>query len=379
MAGIYIHIPFCSQFCIYCDFYSVKQTGKIDDFIRSLLSEIELRRDFFVACNSKPVTIYIGGGTPSLLSSGKLSLIIDSLRRNFGISNMNDIEEFTIEVNPDDISREYLLALRALGINRLSMGIQSFADEDLKWMNRRHNSAKAVESYFTARECGFDNISLDLIFGYSLLTMEKWRNNLKKMIELRPEHISSYQLGIERGTKLGKEFAQGTYLPLPEDICYEQYSMLQDLLNESGYNQYEISNFALTGREARHNSAYWNHTPYLGLGPSAHSFNGSVRSWNYSDLNRYISNVMTSKGYFREEVLSHKDIFNEKIMLSLRKVSGLDLKKLQEDSNPGQFKIFKKQLDYAIEKGLVVLDGENIKIPSDKLFVSDGIIRDLIL
>jgi len=379
LAGIYIHIPFCSQFCIYCDFYSVKQTGRIKSFIESLLCEIEQRRDFFFNCNSVPTTIYIGGGTPSLLTPEYLTNIIDSLRRNFQITDMSKIVEFTMEVNPDDVTEEYLSKLKSLGVNRLSMGIQSFADEDLRWMNRRHDSAQAIEAFHTARRCGFDNISLDLIFGYNLLSEKKWINNLNTMTNLRPEHISSYQLGIEKGTKLFGNFASGEYRPLSEDISYSQYSILQRKLAEAGYLQYEISNFALPGREARHNSSYWDYTPYIGLGPSAHTFNGSVRSWNCSNLSKYNSLLISGQSCSQQEMLTSKDIFNERVMLSLRRVVGLDLKVLEQESGGEMFSLFLSQLEEVIKRGLVVRDGYIIKIPSDKLFVSDGIIRDLIL
>lgn len=379
MAGIYIHVPFCSRFCNYCDFYSVKQTGRIGAYIESLLCEIEQRRDFFIKCNVTPATLYIGGGTPSLLSPDQISLITEKICSCFGISSVDHFREFTVEVNPDDVNKDYLLRLSSIGVKRLSMGIQSFDDEDLYWMNRRHDSAMAREAYYTARECGFANISLDLIFGYSLLSEEKWVRNIETLLSLRPEHISSYQLGIEKNTKLGAQFARGEYSPLSDEQSYLQYSTLQGMLSDAGYRQYEISNFALPGFEAIHNSSYWDYSPYLGLGPSAHSFDGDTRSWNCASIIKYTNSLQNGKRCFQSERLTSGDKFNERVMLSLRRVEGLDIKSLKELSLMDDYASFTKQLKDLLRQGLVVEEGDKIKIPSDKLFISDGIIRDLFI
>ena len=379
MAGIYIHVPFCSRFCNYCDFYSVKQTGRIGAYIESLLCEIEQRRDFFVKCNAVPTTLYIGGGTPSLLSPDQISLIIEKICSSFGIFSVDQIREFTVEVNPDDVNADYLLRLHSIGVKRLSMGIQSFDDEDLHWMNRRHDSAMAREAYYIARECGFANISLDLIFGYGLLSEEKWVRNIETMLSLRPEHISSYQLGIEKNTKLGAQFARGEYSPLTDEESYLQYSTLQRMLTDAGYRQYEISNFALPGFEAIHNSSYWDYSPYLGLGPSAHSFDRETRSWNCASIIKYTNALKNGERCFQSERLTPGDKFNERVMLSLRRTEGLDIKSLKELCQREDYTSFTKQLKALLRQGLVVEAGDKIKIPSDKLFVSDGIIRDLFI
>ncbi len=379
MAGIYIHVPFCSRFCNYCDFYSVKRTGRIGTYIESLLCEIEQRRDFFVKCKNTPTTLYIGGGTPSLLSPDQILLIVEKICRSFGISSVDQFREFTVEVNPDDVNKDYLLSLHSIGVKRLSMGIQSFDDEDLRWMNRRHDSAMAKKAYYTARDCGFENISLDLIFGYSLLSEEKWVRNIETMLSLRPEHISSYQLGIEKNTKLGAQFARGEYSPLSDEESCLQYSTLQRMLAEAGYRQYEISNFALPGFEAVHNSSYWDYSPYLGLGPSAHSFDGDTRSWNCSSIIKYTNTLQNGERCFLSEKLTSRDKFNEIVMLSLRRADGLDIKSLQELCPEENFKSFTKQLKVLLRQGLVVEAGQKIKIPPDKLFISDGIIRDLFI
>ncbi len=349
----------------------------MDSFVEALLSEIEHKKDFFKNNGVPLTTIYIGGGTPSLLSPDQLSLITSAICTNFGISSLKDIREFTIEINPDDASREYFSHLKNLGVNRLSMGIQTFFDEQLKWMNRRHTAAQAVDAYNNARAVGFDNISLDLIFGFEMLTVEGWIENLEKIIELAPEHISSYQLSIEPGSILGRSYEKGCYKATSQEVSYSEYSILQNRLSKAGYEQYEVSNFSLVGREAIHNSAYWNLTPYLGLGPSAHSFDGEFRFWNCSNLNQYIIQTTSGKGCSKKEKLSERDKFNETTMLSLRRNEGLDLNNLKRDFSASLYNEFFSQLEKIAVSSSLIIEGNKLKIPPEKLFVSDGIIRDL--
>lgn len=376
MAGIYIHVPFCSQFCTYCDFYSVKDTGKREAFTEAVIREAEFRKNYFKESGCRVKTIYFGGGTPSLLSPASFRAITESLFRLFNITDPSEIAEFTVEVNPDDATPEYLAALRSAGARRLSMGVQSFTDAHLKWMNRRHDSATALNAFRAAREAGFENISIDLIFGFADLTNEDWRNTLKKAVELSPEHISSYQLGIEPGTKLGRDYETGAYTPLPDDKSYTQYSLLQEVLSGAGYVQYEVSSFARPGREAKHNSSYWNHTPYLGLGPSAHSFNGSVRHFNPPSLAKYLKQTDWDS-FAKNEKLSDRDLFNETVMLSLRRKEGLD-KELLLSRYPEQLTSpFFSDAERLMALGDLEESGGKIRIPSGKLFISDGIIREL--
>jgi len=378
LAGIYIHIPFCSGFCIYCDFYSTKYASrKVENFVDALLREVSSKRDFFPS-GQEITTVYIGGGTPSLLTPGQLFRVTEALMDTFGMNNSLKIKEFTLEVNPDDVNAEYLRDIKVLGVNRLSMGVQSFCDDELKWMNRRHTSAQAIDAFFSARKAGFDNISLDLIFGISN-NLNNWRKNLEIISGLMPEHISAYQLGIEKGTKLGRMKENGLYSPADDDLSSEQYSILQELLKKAGYNQYEISNFAFENRESLHNSSYWDHTPYLGLGPSAHSYTDGVRSWNFRTLSGYVEGQMKGKIYFAQEKLSEKEFLNEKIMLSLRRVKGANLKDIEQSCSPENYYKFEKQMKQAVGQGRLLLEGDTIKIPPDKLFLSDGIIRDLII
>ena len=401
MAGIYVHIPFCSQFCTYCNFYSVKGRGFKERYIQSLLAEASERKDFFKDTGVSPRTIYFGGGTPSVFSPVQLEHMLQHLIKVYNA----DPVEVSIEVNPNDITPGYARQLRAAGFNRVSMGVQSFVDGHLQWMNRRHNGEEAVRAYADLRNAGFENISLDLIFGYAGLTPELWEYNISKMVGLAPEHISAYQMSIEPGSVLGKKYERGEYDLPPDSLCQEQYSFLQEFLAANGYEQYEISNFA--GRDASgklmksmHNSSYWTKEPYLGLGPAAHSFSGRVRSWNNHNLANYCryyrhgeSNsrlhepfmpgcnesavIMETESLRRKvcgcEELSGRDMFNESVMLGLRTVAGMDLKGL----DPHLLSEVHSEIRHHIAAGNLVREGDVVRIPREKLFVSDGIIRDL--
>lgn len=379
MAGIYIHIPFCEQFCTYCNFYSVKGVAYRDKFILALKREIEIKRDFLESA----ATIYMGGGTPSVLSVSKLREIMNSVTDVFCNANGNNAKEVTLEVNPDDITYEYACGLVDIGFNRVSMGVQSFVDEHLIWMNRRHRSAKAIEAYNLLRDAGIENISLDLIFGYDSLTMEQWKYNLERIIELAPEHVSAYQMSVEPGSALSGMLKKGDYILPDDNICIEQYKMLQQMLCENGYEQYEISNFARKGYYSQHNSSYWDKTPYLGLGPSAHSFDGKRRLWNTGSIKKYCdyyldNNFMEAKDIFDTtvcsgEILLEKDIFNESLMLGLRTVYGVDTVQLNSKMLNDVLPVIKHQ----VSCGNLIREGSLIKIPIDKLFVSDSIIREL--
>ena len=399
MAGIYIHFPFCARFCIYCDFYSTKRTGEISQFADALCGEIKVRKDFFKKLGVPVTTLYVGGGTPSLMPAGSLSVVFRELKDKFSIESIESLDEVTMEVNPDDVAPSYLYSLRELGVTRISMGVQSFIDSHLVWMNRRHDSSKAVEAFNAAREAGFDNISIDLIFGFDGLSDEEWNYNLDRAIGLRPEHISSYQLSIEPKTKLGRQYEKGVYNALSDEVSLRQYSTLQKKLANAGYEQYEISSFCLPGREAKHNSSYWNRTPYLGLGPSAHSFDGVKRFWNEPSLTKYLKAYQQGDGkehgdvvknetsgqsgtvvkVVHSEILKKKDHFNETIMLSLRRADGMNPNELRAVFSEEMCSEFEKSVATQLKKGNLIMDGDKIRIPSGLLFLSDGIIRDLIL
>ena len=387
MAGIYLHIPFCNSKCIYCGFYSVVARPFRKQFIPALEREIQGRRNFF--SNLYPEdrtvrTLYIGGGTPSVLDISILEQAVSLLRGSFTFpaeafhTSDPDVFEFTVEVNPDDISPLYASSLRKMGVNRVSMGVQSFQDPHLEWMGRRHNAAQAVQSFRILRDAGFTNISLDLIFGFPLLTQGQWEGNLQKIITLRPEHISAYQLGIDADTPLERLAGEGKFSLPSEEVCAAQYKTLQEKLSEAGYTQYEVSNFCLPKWQSRHNSSYWKRSPYLGLGPGAHSFIGRGREWNFQDISTYCD--LSTKELREGENLTPRDVFNELLMLGLRTAEGVSLKDLREcDPRSGEFLSQILPIFPGLQsRGLINLtkDGR-IKIPPEKFFVSDGIIREL--
>lgn len=351
MAGLYVHFPFCAAKCIYCDFYSrVRQDWT--PYTDALLREISDRRDELQGV--PPTTLYFGGGTPSLLPSCELERVADAARTVFGVQQF---EEFTLEVNPDDVTAEKAAAWRAMGVNRVSMGVQSFCDEHLRWMHRRHTAADAVAAVDCLRRAGFDNLSLDLIFGFTGLTDAQWQQSIEQALALQPEHLSCYQM-------------TGRYADPDEERCLRQYALLQERLEAAGLQQYEISNFARPGRASRHNSAYWAREPYLGFGAGAHSFDGGRRrSWNTPDIDQYVT---TRPG--GEEWLSDREILEEKLMLRLRTVAGIRWADLT-DAEVAALK--KTTLEELSRVGKLVVSTDGIRIPKSGLFVSDDIISRL--
>ena len=414
---IYLHVPFCGSFCTYCDFYSeiCRSRQAFNEYADAVIAEIRDRRtelEMNMSAQDAVNTLYIGGGTPSVLPLDVLSRIVGAVSQTEQLSLVTEpvevttptelFDEFTVEVNPEDIvekGREYVRGLLALGVNRISMGIQSFNDDILRWMNRRHDAGNAVKAFHILRESGVRNISIDLIFGISQLTDETWKDTIEKALELSPEHISAYQLSIEEGSALAKMVADGRYVEASEEQCRRQYDILCRCLGRSGYHHYEISNFAKPGFEAVHNSAYWRRAPYIGLGPGAHSLTGNVRSWNSQELphrqqdetsscnpdrisscNPDSTSCQTSSRnpsgklatYSRNfETLSPEDIRVERIMLSLRTDKGLEAAELY--SLAGRTLINSLLSEGALEK-----QGGSIRIPESRLFTSDEIIRELI-
>lgn len=358
---IYVHVPFCRSFCTYCDFYSeIAEDGMFSRYGDALCEEIIRRRDEF---DSRVNTLYFGGGTPSVLPLAVLTRIILQLQE---IGYGGPWEEFTLEANPEDVVEKglpYLGSLRALGVDRLSLGIQSFDDGMLSWMNRRHNAERAEKAFRLGREAGFRNISIDLIFGISHLQDEVWKATIDKAISLGPEHISCYQLSVDGDSTLAHMMSEGLYTTADDETCSRQYSMLCDMLRDAGYRHYEISNFARPGFESRHNSGYWARKPYVGLGPSAHSFRDPRRSWNSPSLTNYTST---------SEILTDEDRAVETIMLSLRTSSGIDGNYLRAHGS-------QEGLDRMVREGCLILqEGGRYRIPEEHFFTSDSIIRELI-
>ena len=357
---IYLHVPFCKSFCTYCDFYSeIPEKGMFDLYTDQICEEIRARAK---EMDNSLRTLYLGGGTPSLLPLANLTQILLTLEE---CGHGGPYEEFTLEANPEDIVEKglpYLQSLKMLGVNRMSMGVQSFNDDLLHWMNRRHNSEGALEAFRLVREAGFDNVSIDLIFGLSNLSDQVWEETINKAIELDPEHISCYQLTVEGDNVLAHRLESGEYEEASDQVCRRQYDILCAKMAAAGYNHYEISNFAKPGFEAVHNGGYWQRHPYVGLGPAAHSFSGRSRSWNDSVLDGY---------KHTKEALTVEDEKVETLMLALRTARGIDGEFLQANCQ-------KEDIDRLIKEGALVKVGRRYRIPEDHFFVSDQIIRELI-
>ena len=324
MAGIYIHIPFCRKACHYCNFHFSVSTKYISEIVDGICKEAEIRKEYL---KENIATIYFGGGTPSLLSADHLQLIMDKLRELFMI---NDDAEITLEANPDDINEEKLAIWQKVGINRLSIGLQSFFDEDLVWMNRAHDASQALQSVRLAQQIGFNNISIDLIYGIPTLSNEKWQSNMQQAFDLNVPHLSCYALTVEPKTALHKMIEQHKKENIDPEKQNRHFEMLMHSTQAVGYEHYEISNFAKPGFRSRHNSSYWQGMHYLGLGPSAHSFNGTARQWNISSNTIYLQNIQHNILPSEQELLSETQQLNEYIMTSLRTIEGLSIQHIQE-------------------------------------------------
>lgn len=324
MSGIYLHVPFCKQKCTYCDFhFSTTFESYRTKMVETMQQELALRREYLTDYCLE--SIYFGGGTPSLLTLEELQQFFSTLHANFTLS---ENAEITLEANPDDITNENLANWRNVGINRLSIGLQSFKEKDLNWMNRAHSVQDALKCVELAKSHGFQNISVDLIYGLPELTLEEWKQHIALVLEMDVQHISAYCLTIEAKTALHKMVATQKIFPAGEDAQSDQFLLLIELLKTAGFDQYEISNFGLPGLHAVHNSNYWKGKEYLGIGPSAHSFNGISRRWNVSNNSRYIANFNTQKEWFEEEILKPKDRWNEILLTGLRTSSGVQFNQL---------------------------------------------------
>jgi oxygen-independent coproporphyrinogen-3 oxidase len=320
MAGIYIHIPFCRQACHYCNFHFSTSLKLQNDFLDALLKEMILQKNYVAG---EPVdTIYFGGGTPSLLTATALSAIMETIYSTYTIA---DTAEITFEANPDDISESNLQLWKKSGINRLSIGVQSFFDEDLIWMNRAHTASQANDSIMRAQDAGFVNMSIDLIYGTPGLSDSKWADNMQHAAELLIPHLSCYALTVEPGTPLDSMTKKKKVQPVSNDAQALQFMMMTDFFQEKGYEHYEISNLSMPGKRSIHNSSYWSGSKYLGLGPSAHSFNGKSRQWNIANNALYIQSLKNGSIPFEIEMLTETQRYNEYIMTSLRKMEGVDI------------------------------------------------------
>ena len=372
MAGIYIHIPFCKRRCIYCDFFSTTQSEKKPAYVHALCQELNMRKDYLEGEDIE--TIYLGGGTPSQLTQEELEKIFSTI---YNIYKVKENAEITLEANPDDLTPEYVDMLRQLPINRISMGIQTFQEETLKLLHRRHTAKQAIEAFQRCREAGFQNISIDLMYGLPGETLDIWKQDLQQAIALHPEHISAYHLIYEEDTALWKLREQHQVEEADEDLSLTLFTTLIDELTEAGYQHYEISNFCLPEIHSRHNSSYWTGKKYLGCGPSAHSFNGTSRQWNVASLSAYIDGIHQGTPDFEIEELDLYTRYNDFVLTSIRTCWGMPLAQLRNMYGEKLYNYCLRMAKPHLEQGVLEICEETLKLTRKGIFVSDGIMSDL--
>lgn len=367
MAGLYIHIPFCSSRCVYCGFYSTTGLSRRERYVDAVCKEIAMRQ------SDAPIsTIYLGGGTPSQLSPAQLKKIFDTI---YIYNKVETQAEITMEMNPDDVTEEMTAALKRLPVNRISMGAQTFDDERLRFLHRRHSASQVRQAVSILRQAGFGNISIDLMYGFPNQTLEAWKADIDQALSLNVEHISTYCLMYEEGTPLYRLLEQGKVAEIDEEQEREMYYTLIERLETAGYEHYEISNFARRGYRSRHNSSYWQGIPYIGIGAAAHSFDTQTRSWNIDDIDQYISGMEQGKRIFEAENLDTDTRYNDAITVALRTCDGLDLDSLTDK----QRQYCMQNAQRHLESGLLRLDNQRLVLTKDGLFVSDMIMSDLML
>ena len=370
MATLYFHIPFCKRICTYCDFYKVGAIELIPRVVEMMHHELEQRASYL--SDRRLTSIYFGGGTPSLLQPKQIEGLIDHARKLFDCSA---IEEITLEANPDDLNAEYIAQLRATSINRISLGIQSFDDRVLQFMNRRHSASEARECVERLRNSGYDNISIDIIFGVAGFG-DKWlRNTIEEAIKLNAEHISAYHLTVEERTRLGVLVRKGEYQPVSEEQSESDYNLVESLLCKAGYEHYEVSNYARPGYRAKHNSAYWRGVEYLGIGAGAHSFSGNDRRWCISTAKEYSEGDIR----FESEGLTSEDHLNEYIMTSLRTKEGIDLSYIKATYGDAEYNRILLESSGWQERGVLTHLDNRLFIPTKEFMLSDAVIESLFL
>ncbi len=373
MSGIYVHIPFCKQACHYCDFYFSTSLKNKEALVKSIITEIDTRINYLT--NKNIETIYFGGGTPSLLSEKETFQIIEKI---YKLYNVSKDAEITLECNPDDLSDEKLKELKRLEINRLSIGLQSFNEEELIWMNRAHTAKESESSVKRAQDRGFENITIDLIYGSKFSNLANWKKTLDKAIALQIPHISSYNLTIEEKTKLGHDFKIKKEVAIDDEKSSELFLEMIDRLEKNNFIHYEISNFGKEGFFSKHNSNYWKGEHYLGLGPSAHSFDGKSRQWNVSNNNLYIKYIdERSNDYFEKEILTETERFNEYILTSLRTIWGIDLNYLKTNFNSDFVRNFSLQIQEYISQETVIVKNNTYTLTEKGKLLADKIASEL--
>ncbi len=373
MAGIYIHIPFCKQACSYCDFHFSTKLSNKQNVLAAIEKELEFRTNYI---GTEVVeTIYFGGGTPSLLSQSEIQAILKKVNDVYTVSKSAEI---TLEANPDDLTMAKLKELKQTSVNRLSVGVQSFFEKDLKFMNRAHNAEEAIQSIRNAKEVGFANISIDLIFGSQTTSNEMWQQNLDTFFDLEVNHLSAYSLTVEEKTALAHQVAKGKVENVDDEKNYHQYLMLQGAIKENDFEQYELSNYCKNEAYSKHNTSYWQNKKYLGVGPSAHSFDGVSRQWNVRNNTLYINGINNNKPFFEKEELSEIDRYHEYLITSLRTKWGINKSTVENDFSDYIIEHFNKRSNL-INKSIVDLSANFLKIKPEFLFQSDEVVRELMV
>ena len=373
MAGIYLHIPFCKKRCIYCDFFSTTRKEQKTAYIRALCHELTDRKNYL---KGEPIeTIYLGGGTPSQLAKEDFEAIFSHI---YKVYKVTPNAEITLEANPDDLTSEYISMLRTFPFNRISMGIQTFQETTLKQLQRRHTADQAIRAFQGCRTAGFQNISIDLMYGLPGETLTSWKKDLKQALSLHPEHISAYHLIYEEGTPLWKLREQHKVEEADEDLSVSLFGTLIDELTTAGYEHYEISNFCKPGMYSQHNTSYWQGISYLGCGPSAHSFNGDSREWNVASLNQYLSSVEQGQRQHETEQLDTHTRYNEYIITGLRTMWGISTEELKNKFGNRLWKYCLEQAKPYLENGKLELHDNRLKLTREGIFISDGIMSDLL-
>ena len=380
MSGIYIHIPFCKQACHYCDFHFSTSMKKKEEMVLALAKEIRMRKDEFELLDSarsdnRIETIYFGGGTPSVLTSTEINFLIDVVYQHYEVV---ENPEITLEANPDDLSVERILELSKSKINRLSIGIQSFYEDDLQMMNRAHNSVEAKKCLEMATKC-FDNISLDLIYGIPGMSNEKWKHNIETALSFGIPHISSYALTVEPKTALNKLIQTGKITAPNDEVAQEHFAILLETLESKGFIHYELSNFGKENYFSKNNSAYWLGKNYIGIGPSAHSYNGVSRSWNVANNPIYLKSIQEDKLPNEIEILSVMDRYNEYIMTGLRTIWGVSLDKIEAEFGVDYLKYLHKQIQKFLDDDLLFIENDVLRPTKKGKFLTDGIASDLFI
>jgi len=372
MAGIYVHIPFCKKACNYCDFHFSTQLNIIPQLIDAIKKDLILNKNYLN--NEKIETIYFGGGTPSLLDLNYIEQIISTIYSNFAVENNI---EFTLEANPDDLNNEKIKSLKELGINRLSIGLQSFIDEELKWMNRSHTADQSIKSVTSAQNVGIENISVDLIYGSKFQTLESWKKNIYQVFNLQLPHISAYNLTIEDKTLLGKLNEKGIEPSVNDEFSMQCFNVLMNETEKANFIHYEISNFGRDGFFSKHNSNYWQGTHYLGVGPSAHSFNANSRKWNINNNNQYIRFINEEQTYSNSEILSKVDQYNEYVLTRLRTIWGVEKNYIESKFGNSFLSHFETEIQKYLFSGDCVFDGKIYFLSISGKHIADKITSDL--